>query len=118
MESVTTRPACFSIWLSRKDLSMIAFEDQAQPLQRQELVNFLDSLGLRRNQARKAAGRDDMDILAALLANPLDQAVHQRGIAENQPGLDGCDSGPSDGFFRARQFDVIELRCMLNQRVH
>src|SRR5580658_7840478 len=66
------------------DLSMITVEDQAQSLQREEFVNFLDSFGLGCDEARHPAGRDDMQVVAAFLADARHQPIDQRGIAEDQ----------------------------------
>src|SRR5271155_5517467 len=120
MLSVTTRLGC-SIRFSFRGFpseAAVAFEYQPEALQRQELVDFLDRFRLRRDEIGQSAGCDNAGLFTALTHDALDQTVDQSGIAEDQPRLNCADGGAPDDIARPRQFHAIELRRMLDQRVH
>src|SRR5215831_1881632 len=76
--------------------SLVAFVDDAEPVQRQELVDRLDRGRLGRDQRRQPAGGEHACRGVVLLADALDQAVDQRGVAEDDARLDGVDGRPPD----------------------
>src|SRR5215212_500429 len=54
----------------------VALPDDAQALERQQVVDVVDGLAVGDDRVRQAAGRDRRGLLPQLVAQPRDDAVH------------------------------------------
>jgi hypothetical protein len=66
---------------------MIPFMNDTQSVEGQPRLHVLDVLGVGRDQASEAAGRDDRR-LAQLLEDPLDHTIDLGGETVEHAGLD------------------------------
>src|SRR3954451_18948078 len=72
-------------------LAPVALPDQAQPRERQQVVGFVDLVAERGYRAGQPAGRDGHQVVADLLAQPADDAVHLPREAVDDARLDRGD---------------------------
>src|SRR5438067_503597 len=69
--------------------SSIALVNNAEPVEGQELVDRLDGGGDRGDEGGEAPGGEGAGLRVVLLADALDQPVHQRRVAVGHARLDG-----------------------------
>src|SRR5678816_113282 len=86
-------------------VSSVALIDDAEPVQREELVHRADGGRLGLDQMGQAAGGEDLRPRVVLLADALDEPVDEAGVPEDHAGLDGVDRVAADHARRPHQRD-------------
>src|SRR5882724_10243379 len=90
--------------------SSIALVNNAEPVERQELVDRLDGGGDRGDEGGEAPGGEGAGLRVVLLADALDQPVHQRRVAVGHARLDGVGRVAPDYLRGPDELDARQLR--------
>src|SRR5450755_822007 len=98
--------------------AMVSPIDDAETLQREQLVDFADGAGLGSQQWRQPSGGQDLHWKCKLARHPLADAVHKSGIAEDQPGLHRVDGVSPDDGRRPGEFHARQARRILKEGFH
>src|SRR5439155_17063029 len=106
-----------SIIAARSSSWLIARVQDAQALERKQLVGRFDRLGLGRDQRGEPAGRDAARREVDLGADPLDERVDHAGVAVDQAGLHRRHRVARDDLARPRELDARQLRGVLVERL-
>ena len=89
---------------------MIAIPEDPQAIEGQKFVELVDGAALGGQERGEAAGGDDENLGADLLADPIHQTVHQPDIAEYDARLYRVNGVATDGARRLLHLDAGELR--------
>src|SRR6266550_4177692 len=97
--------------------SSVTLVHNAEPVEGQELVDGLDGGGDRGDERGEAAGGEGAGLRVVLLADALDQAVHQRAVAVGHARLDGVHGVAAHHLRRPLQLDARQLGGPHEERV-
>src|SRR5262249_34456689 len=97
--------------------SSVPSVDDAEAVERQELVDGLDGGRVRRDQGGEAAGREHAGVAVLLLADAFHETVDQRRVAVRDARLDGVHRRAAEDLRGPRQLHAGQLRGAGDERI-
>ena len=96
---------------------LVALPDDAQPRERQQVVDLVERVAERDHACGEPAGGDRLGRRAELLAQAADDPVDHRRVAEDHPGADRVDGRLADQRARLDEVDLRQRRGAVAQRL-